>query len=259
MGQFVNIETDEDGVATLRLDRPPVNALDPRVWAELGEAARAVAGDRDVAAVVLWGGAKVFAAGADVTALRDLTEEQARVAGADLQDALSALARLPQVTIAAVNGYALGGGCELALTADFRFAADNAQLGQPEIHLGLMPGAGGTQRLTRLVGVQHAKEMVYGGAFYDAEACRAMGLVDRVVPAEEVYETAVEAARRYAAGPYALRLAKRAIDEGADLPLDAGLRLETALFASCFATEDARAGMRSFLEDGPGQARFTGA
>ncbi|MEX0658549.1 MAG: enoyl-CoA hydratase/isomerase family protein [Egibacteraceae bacterium] len=259
MGQFVSVETDEEGVATLRLDRPPVNALNPQVWAELGDAARTVAADERVAAVVLWGGAKVFAAGADVAALRDLTERAARVAGAELQAALSALARLPQVTIAAVNGYALGGGCELAMTADFRFAADNAQLGQPEIQLGLIPGAGGTQRLARLVGVQRAKEMVYGGTFYGAEACRTMGLVDRVVPADEVYGTAVDAARRYAAGPYALRLAKRAIDEGADLPLDAGLRLEAALFASCFATEDARAGMRSFLEHGPGQARFTGA
>lgn len=259
MGQFVSVETDEEGVATLRLDRPPVNALNPQVWAELGDAARTLAADEHVAAVVLWGGAKVFAAGADVAALRDLTERAARVAGAELQAALSALARLPQVTIAAVNGYALGGGCELAMTADFRFAADNAQLGQPEIQLGLIPGAGGTQRLARLVGVQRAKEMVYGGDFYGAEACRVMGLVDRVVPADEVYETAVDAARRYAAGPFALRLAKRAIDEGADLPLDAGLRLETGLFASCFATEDARAGMRSFLEHGPGQARFTGA
>lgn len=257
MGEFVTIDTDQDGVATLRLDRPPVNALNAQVWAELGDAARALAADDGAAAVVLWGGPKVFAAGADIAALCDLSPQEAQVAGTELQEALSALARLPQVTVAAVNGYALGGGCELAMTADFRYAADNAQLGQPEILLGLIPGAGGTQRLTRLVGVQRAKEMVYGGGLYDAKACQAMGLVDRVVAADDVYGAALMAARRYACGPYALRLAKRAIDDGAAGDLDGGLRLETALFASCFATHDARAGMRSFLEHGPGQARFT--
>ena len=257
MGQFVTLTTDEQGVATLRLDRAPVNAIDRQVWTELADAARALAGDTDVAAVVLWGGPKVFAAGADVGALADLTLHEARAAAEELQAAFSALASIPQVVIAAVNGYALGGGCELALTADFRYAAVNAQLGQPEILLGLIPGAGGTQRLLRLVGAQRTREMVYGGGFYSADACLQMGLVDRVVDADDVYDTAVDAARTYAAGPYALRLAKRAINGGGDVGLDAALQLETSLFASCFATDDARTGMRSFLANGPGQAEFT--
>lgn len=257
MSEFVTITTDEHGVATLRLDRPPVNAINREVWTQIGDAARRLAADDRVGAVVLWGGPKVFAAGADITALRALGPREASVYARELQDAFRALARLPQVTIAAINGYALGGGCELALTADFRYAADNAQLGQPEILLGLLPGAGGTQRLTRLVGVQKAKEMVYGGSFYSAEASAEMGLVDRILAPDEVYDAATASARRYAAGPYSLRLAKRAIDEGAEVGLDAALRLETILFASCFATDDARVGMSSFLEHGPGQAEFT--
>ncbi|HVL97887.1 MAG TPA: enoyl-CoA hydratase/isomerase family protein [Egibacteraceae bacterium] len=257
MADFVTITTDGAGVATLRLDRPPVNAIDRGVWDELSAAARALAADGDVAAVVVWGGPKVFAAGADIKAMRGWGLREGLAAAGGLQDAFSALARLPQVTIAAINGYALGGGCELALTADFRYAADDARLGQPEVLLGLIPGGGGTQRLTRLVGVQKAKEMVYGGSFYSARASLDMGLVDRVVAPSEVYDAAVEAARRYAAGPYALRLAKRAIDEAGQMTLDAALRLETSLFASCFTTADARTGMASFLEQGPGRATFT--
>lgn len=257
MGEFVTITTDEEGVATLRLDRPPVNSLDRQVWNELGDAARQLTADDGVTAVVLWGGRTVFAAGADIKAMRDLTFQESSAQAGELQEAFSALAAMPKVTIAAINGYALGGGCELALTADFRYAATDAQLGQPEILLGLIPGAGGTQRLPRLVGVQKAKEMVYGGSFYSARACLEMGLVDRVVDPDDVYDTAVEAARRYAAGPYALRMAKKAIDEGAQMALDAALRLETTLFTACFATDDARSGMASFVEQGPGKARFT--
>ncbi|HEY8341034.1 MAG TPA: enoyl-CoA hydratase/isomerase family protein [Egibacteraceae bacterium] len=256
MGEFVTVTTDDHGVATIRLERPPVNALHPPIWAELGEAARACEDDDAVKAVVVWGGPKVFAAGADIKAMQQMTFTDAFARVAVLQESLKALARIPKVVIAAINGYALGAGCELALTADFRFAADNAQLGQPEILLGLIPGAGGTQRLLRTVGVQKAKEMVYGGAFYGAEECLAMGLVDKVFPADEVYDRAVEAARGYARGPYALRMAKKAIDEGAEMDLDSALRLETSLFSACFATEDRAIGMRSFLEHGPGNATF---
>jgi len=256
VGEFVTVTTDDHGVATIRLERPPVNALHPPIWAELGEAARACEDDDAVKAVVVWGGPKVFAAGADIKAMQQMTFTDAFARVAVLQESLKALARIPKVVIAAINGYALGAGCELALTADFRFAADNAQLGQPEILLGLIPGAGGTQRLLRTVGVQKAKEMVYGGAFYGAEECLAMGLVDKVFPADEVYDRAVEAARGYARGPYALRMAKKAIDEGAEMDLDSALRLETSLFSACFATEDRAIGMRSFLEHGPGNATF---
>ncbi len=257
MGEHVTVTTDEHGVATLRLDRPPVNALNPQVWTELGEAARELTDDDDVAAVVIWGGEKVFAAGADIKAMNEMTFQEFFAHGGTLQEAFKALARIPKVTIAAINGYALGGGNELALTADFRYAAENARLGQPEIKLGIIPGAGGTQRLARLVGLAKAKEIVYGGEMYSADQCRDMGLVDKVLPPGEVYEVAVETARRYAQGPYALRMAKKAIDEGAEMDLDAALRLETTLFTATFATEDRKIGMASFLEHGPGKAQFT--
>jgi len=258
VGEFVSVSTDEHGVATVRLDRPGMNALNFQVWAELSEAAAQVTEDPAVKSVVLWGGPKVFAAGADIKAMRERDFQQMYSAGGGLQSALAALARVPKVVIAAVNGYALGGGCELALTADFRYAADNAQLGQPEILLGLIPGAGGTQRMSRLVGIAKAKEIVYSGRFYSAQESLGIGLVDRVVAADDVYDTAVADARRYARGPFALRMAKQAIDEGYDLDLASALRLESTLFAACFGTDDARAGMDSFVERGPGKAEFTG-
>lgn len=258
MGEFVQIERDSQGVATLRLDRPPVNALNPQLWDEIREAAEALGRDAEIRAVVVWGGPKVFAAGADIKAMKDMSFQDMAANGSRIQGAFAAVARMPQVVIAAINGYALGGGCELSLAADFRYAADNALLGQPEILLGLIPGAGGTQRLTRLVGTQKAKELVYGGAFVKAEEALAIGLVDRVFPADDVYGQAMDAARRYAAGPFALRMAKQAIDEGIDMDLDNALRLETHLFAATFATDDARIGMESFVENGPGKATFTG-
>jgi enoyl-CoA hydratase/carnithine racemase len=244
----VTVTTDEHGVATIRVDRPPVNALDLDTWAALGEAGHRVAEDDAVRAVVIWGGPTVFAAGADIKGMRGLSFAEAFTVVPRLQQAYQVLAAVPKVVIAAVNGYALGGGCELAMTADFRFAADNARFGQPEIKLGIIPGAGGTQRLARLIGISKAKEWVYGGELHDAQTCAELGLVDRVYPAEEVYDRAVEAARGYAAGPYALRMAKQAIDEGAGVDLDTALRLETELFAACFATEDRTTGMDAFVE-----------
>lgn len=257
MSEFVTVTTDDHGVATVRVDRPPVNALNPQIWQELGAAADKVATDDRVGAVVLWGGPKVFAAGADIKAMQEAPFQDMFERSQVIQQSFAKLARIPQVVIAAVNGYALGGGCELALTADFRFAADNAHLGQPEILLGLIPGAGGTQRLARLVGVSKAKEMVYGGGFYSAADCLEIGLVDKVLGPDEVYDEAVAAARTYAEGPFALRMAKRAIDQGVEMDLDAALRLETTLFAATFATDDARIGMDSFVEHGPGKAKFT--
>ncbi len=257
MGEHVTVSVDEHGVATVRVDRAPVNALNVQVWEELAGAASRCADEDAIASVVLWGGPKVFAAGADIKAMSGLGFQDMFTQASKLQAACSALARIPKVTIAAVNGYALGGGCELAMTADFRYVAEDATLGQPEILLGIIPGAGGTQRLPRIVGVQKAKEMIYGGGFYTAEQCHGMGLADRVLPSDRVYDEAVAAARRYARGPYALRMAKKAIDEGGEVDLDSGLRLETSLFAACFATADHAAGMRSFLEQGPGRARFT--
>jgi enoyl-CoA hydratase/carnithine racemase len=260
MAEFVRVEVDKPSrVATIRLDRPKVNALNAQVQGELGEAARQVGADPDVGAVVLWGGPRVFAAGADIKEMQGQTFADISSRPDDLQDACNALAAIPKVVIAAVNGYALGGGCEVALTADFRFAATDAQFGQPEILLGIVPGAGGTQRLPRLIGPARAKQMIYSGGFYGAEQCHAWGLVDAVHPPEKVYEEACAAAARYAKGPtLALRAAKHAVDTGLEVDLAAGLLLERQSFQSLFATDDAQAGMASFAEKGPGKATFAG-
>jgi enoyl-CoA hydratase/carnithine racemase len=256
MGEFVSVTTDDHGVATLRLDRPPMNALNRQIWSELGEAAWQCTTDDSIGAVVIWGGPKIFAAGADIKQMSQMSFTEFFAHAGELQEALKALHRIPKVVIAAVNGYALGGGCELSLAADFRYAGESATFGQPEIKLGIIPGGGGTQRLTRIVGVSKAKEIVYSGDFYPAARCLEIGLVDRVYPDDQVYDQAVETARRYATGPYALRMAKKAIDEGLDMDLDSGLRLESTLFAACFATADQKTGMESFITQGPGKAEF---
>jgi enoyl-CoA hydratase/carnithine racemase len=259
MGEFVRLDVDaERRVGTLRLERPPMNALSLQVWREIEAAALEAADRDDVRAVVVHGGSKVFAAGADIKEFPTWTFHEVREVGQVLQRSLDTLARIPVVTIAAISGYALGGGCELAMACDFRFVADNAKLGQPEILLGIIPGAGGTQRLPRLVGLSRAKELVFSGRMVDAAEAERIGLADAVFPADDVYDRAVEAAARYAAGPYALGLAKRAIEEGTEMALDQGLRLEGSLFADCFATEDARIGIDSFIEHGPGKAEFRG-
>jgi len=258
MGEFVRLEV-ADGVGTLRLDRPKMNALNVQVQEEI-RAAATEAGERDdVKAVVVYGGEKVFAAGADIKEMADMQYvDMVRRSGA-LQSSFSAVARIPKPVIAAVTGYALGGGCELALCADVRFAAEDAVLGQPEILLGIIPGAGGTQRLTRLVGPAKAKDLVFTGRHVGADEALELGLADAVVPDDEVYSTAVAMARKFAAGPpLALAAAKRAIDEGLDGSLDAGLDLETRLFTELFGSEDQKTGMRSFLENGPGKAQFSG-
>ena len=260
MGEFVRLEVDAaTRVATMRLDRPPMNAISLQVWREIEECALEVRDRDDIGAVVVYGGPKVFAAGADIKEFPDLEARDVMGhIGPQLQRSMDALARVPVPTIAAIAGYALGGGCEVALACDFRYAADNAKMGQPEILLGIIPGAGGTQRLSRLVGVARAKDLVFSGRMVDMNEAPDIGLVDLVVPADDLLDRALDAAARYAAGPYALRLAKRAIDEGIEGPLDQGLRLEQSLFAQCFATEDMRTGVSSFIENGPGKARFSG-
>jgi enoyl-CoA hydratase/carnithine racemase len=259
MGEFVHLEVDADsGVATMRLDRPPMNALNTQLWREIGEVAAEAEDRADVRAVVLWGGPKIFAAGADISELDQLTAQDYRRLGTQLQRSFAAVARLTKITIAAVNGYALGGGCELALTADLRFVADDAVLGQPEILLGIIPGAGGTQRLQRVVGLGHAKDLVLTGRRVDADEALRIGLANRVYPAADVYDRAVDEAAAFAVGPYALRMAKHALDAAGEMALDDALRLETELIAACFDTEDAKIGFRSFLEHGVGRAEFTG-
>jgi enoyl-CoA hydratase/carnithine racemase len=258
MSEFVRLEV-VDGVATLRLDRPKMNALNAQMQAEIGAAAQEATDRDDVRAVVLYGGERAFAAGADIKEMADMSyQDMVRHSGA-LQRAFSAVARIPKPVVAAVTGYALGGGCELALCADVRIASESAVLGQPEILLGIIPGAGGTQRLTRLVGPSRAKDLIFTGRHVTADEALALGLVDRVVPAETVHEEAVAWARQFSgAAALALRAAKEAVDRGSEVDLDTGLEIERQQFAALFATEDRSTGMRSFVEEGPGKARFSG-
>jgi enoyl-CoA hydratase/carnithine racemase len=259
VGEFVRLEV-ADGIGTLRLDRPKMNALNVQVQEEIRELAGEASLRDDVKAVVVWGGERVFAAGADIKEMADMSYKDMVKRSTGLTTAFSAVARIPKPVVAAVNGYALGGGCELALCADVRFAAENAVLGQPETLLGIIPGAGGTQRLTRLVGPSRAKDIIFTGRFVKADEALAIGLVDRVVPAEEVYAAALEWAGQFAGGAsLALRAAKESIDRGLEVDLETGLEIERQQFAALFATEDRTIGMTSFMEEGPGKARFTGA
>ena len=258
MTDLVSFEVT-DAVGTIRLDRPKMNALNAEMQEQIRAAAAEATRRDDVRAVVIYGGERVFAAGADIIEMADLSYVDMVQRSSALQAAFTAVARIPKPVVAAITGYALGGGCELALCADVRFAADTAVLGQPEILLGIIPGAGGTQRLTRLVGPSRAKDLIYSGRFVPASEALAMGLVDRVVPAEQVYAEAVAWARQFsAAAAYALRAAKECIDRGVEVDLDTGLEIERQQFAALFATEDRTIGMSSFIEHGPGKASFVG-
>ncbi|MEV7725802.1 enoyl-CoA hydratase-related protein [Streptomyces sp. NPDC087917] len=252
----ISLEVSE-GVGTILLDRPPMNALDIATQDRLRELA-VEAGERaDVRAVILYGGEKVFAAGADIKEMQAMDHAAMVARSRGLQEAFTAVARIPKPVVAAVTGYALGGGCELALCADYRIAADNAKFGQPEILLGLIPGAGGTQRLSRLIGPSKAKDLIFTGRMVKAEEALSLGLVDRVVPAAEVYEQARAWAAKLAQGPaLALRAAKECVDSGLEADIDTGLAIERTWFAGLFATEDRERGMRSFVEEGPGKAKF---
>ncbi len=256
LGMTVNLEVSE-GVGVIRLARPPMNALDIATQDRLRELAEEATRRDDVRAVVIYGGEKVFAAGADIKEMQAMDHAAMVVRSKALQDSFTAVARIPKPVVAAITGYALGGGCELALCADFRIAGDNAKLGQPEILLGLIPGAGGTQRLSRLVGPSKAKDLIFTGRHVRADEALTIGLVDRVVPADEVYEQAHAWAAKLAHGPaMALRAAKESIDAGLETDLDTGLTIERNWFAGLFATEDRERGMRSFVEEGPGKAKF---
>lgn len=259
MGEFVNLEVASSGVATLRLDRPKMNALNQQVAREIGEAVDAAADDAGVRALVVWGGERIFAAGADIKEMAELDAVSMYRYIGRFQDVFTRLEQLPVVTIAAVNGYALGGGCELALACDLRICSDDARLGQPEILLGVIPGAGGTQRLPRLVGAGRAKELIYSGRFVEAAEALSIGLVNEVVPAADVYGRALARAEAFAHGPtVALMAAKQAIQNGMEADLAAGLLLERQAFAALFASEDQKTGMESFVEHGPGKAKFVG-
>jgi enoyl-CoA hydratase/carnithine racemase len=247
-GEFVRLEVD-GGIATIRLDRPPMNALNVQLQEEL-RAVAAQAGERpDIAAVIIYGGEKVFAAGADIKEMATMSYADMIVRSSALQSSLSSVADIPKPVVAAVTGYALGGGCELALCADLRVCGDDVKLGQPEISLGVIPGAGGTQRLPRLVGPAKAKDLIFSGRFVGAEEALRIGLVDKVVPAAEVYAAARELVERFVGGPaIALRAAKEAIDRGLEVDLATGLELERLQFSGLFATEDREIGMTAFVD-----------
>ena len=258
MGEFCRLEVSE-GVGTIRLDRPKMNALNEQVQEEIRAAAAEATARDDVRAVVVYGGERVFAAGADIKEMADMSYPDMVKRSGRLQSAFTAVARIPKPVVAAITGYALGGGCELALCADVRFAAEDAVLGQPEILLGIIPGAGGTQRLTRLVGPSRAKDLIFTGRFVKADEALAIGLVDRVLPSASVYDEALAWARTFTgAAAYALRAAKEAVDRGLEVDLDTGLEIERQQFAALFATEDRTIGMQSFVQEGPGKARFVG-
>jgi enoyl-CoA hydratase/carnithine racemase len=254
---LVRTERRDGGVVLVTLDRPPMNALSQAMLAALAEVAEHLTDDASVKAVVVTGNEKAFAAGADVAEFGDAAVAERIAAG--FRRAFDAVAGIPRPVIAAISGYALGGGLELACACDLRVAAESSRLGQPEILLGIIPGAGGTQRLTRLVGPARAKEMVWSGRQVRAEEALVIGLVDRVVPDHEVVDAALHMAGLYAKGAVvAMGLAKDAIDRGLDGPLAAGLDLERERFVASFRTRDAATGVASFLEHGPGKATFEG-
>ena len=248
MADFVRVEI-RDAIGTIRLERPPMNALNRQVQDEIRDAATAVSTDDGVRAIIVYGGEKVFAAGADIKEMADMSYVDMAARAAELSDALGALARIPKPVVAAITGYALGGGCEIALACDWRVVAEDAKLGQPEIKLGIIPGAGGTQRLARLVGPARAKDIILSGRMVDAQEALRIGLADRVVPADRVYEEAVALVTPYTRGPaQAVRAAKLAIDGGLEMDLTSGLAWESQLFAALFATEDRGEGMAAFVE-----------
>ena len=259
--EFLRVEI-ADMVATVTLDRPKLNALNSQVFLEIGKCATELQYDDGVRAVVVTGGEKVFAAGADINEMVDVTPALVSKFIGGAQDSLTQLENVLKPVIAAINGFALGGGCELALTADWRFAGETAQIGVPEIMLGIIPGAGGTQRLPRLIGPAKAKELIFSGRFYDAGTCLAYGLVDRVVEGDSaaVIAEAQKVAKRYAEKypPFAIAMAKRSVNHGINCSLVDGLALEAQSIALCFSTEDQKIGMKTFIEEGPGKARFTG-
>ncbi len=260
--EFVRLEVgsgDTAGVATIRLDRPKMNALDAQMQEEIRAAAVEATERDDIKAVVVYGGERVFAAGADVKEMAEMSYTDMIKRSGGLTSAFTSVARIPKPVVAAITGYALGGGCELALCADIRIAADNATLGQPEVLLGIIPGAGGTQRLSRLVGPSRAKDIIFTGRFVKADEALAIGMVDKVVPAEEVYEEALRWAAQFnAAATYAVRAAKEAIDRGLEVDLETGLEIERQQFAALFGTQDRTTGMQSFVQNGPGKAQFEG-
>ena len=257
MGELVLVERREDGVAVVTLNNPKVNALSQALLAELRAAAEDMIADPP-GAVVITGGERIFAAGADISEFGGA--DLARSITAGFHSALNAVADIPRFVIAAVSGYALGGGCELALACDYRIAGERAVLGQPEILLGIVPGGVGTQRLPRLIGRSRAKELLVTGRQVKADEALRIGLADEMVSTETLHERAFALAAEIARGPLrAQALIKRAVDVGLDVPLADGLHLERSMFEEVFHTTDSDIGVSIFLEHGHGKAEFTGS
>jgi len=259
MNDLVKLErASAPGVATILLDRPKVNAIDDAVLDGVLEACAELADDSDIRAVVLTGQGRNFAAGADITSFPGFDRDAALDFSRKFNGAALALETLPQITISAINGYALGGGLELALATDFRIAATDARLGMPEILLGIIPGGGGTQRLSRLAGITMAKDLVYSGRNMDPDEALAARIISSIHEPAELQAAALELASRYASGPASLRIAKRVILEGYHLTLEEAAEIEAQGFADTFTTDDMVNGVASFMEHGPGKATFTG-
>lgn len=255
-GKVVEYGIDHNGIGLIKLDRPKANALSRQVLIQLRQAASQFQREPPKA-VIIHGGERIFAAGADISEFGGAAE--AVEISALFHSALDSIAEIPRVTIAAINGFALGGGLELALSCDFRVASSDAKVGQPEILLGIIPGGGGTQRLSRLIGVSKAKEIIFSGRQVTAEEAMGLGIVDRVCEPKTAFEVAYEWALEFSKGPViAHGLAKQAIDVGLSGNLQHGLDLEKLLFARAFMTNDAEVGVASFLAQGPGKAVFEG-
>jgi enoyl-CoA hydratase len=253
---LVLLERRDDGVAVVTLNSPKVNALSTALLARLHEVATDLT-SHPAGAVVVSGGDRLFAAGADISEFGGASE--ATTIGAAFHAALNAVAAIPSFTIAAVSGYALGGGCELTMACDYRIASTKAVFGQPEILLGIIPGGGGTQRLPRLVGASRAKELMITGRQVKADEALRIGLADEVVEPDALMQRALEMATSIASGAtVASRLIKQAVDSGIETDLASGLALELKLFTEVFQSTDSQIGVASFLEHGPGKATFTG-
>jgi len=256
MEDLVLLERRPDGVAVVTLNNPKVNALSQAMLARLKEIALELTADPP-GAVVITGGERIFAAGADISEFGG-TSEGDRI-GLGFHSALDAVAAIPRFVIAAVSGYALGGGCELSMACDYRIAGEKAVFGQPEVLLGIIPGGGGTQRLPRLVGSSRAKEIVMTGRQVKSDEALRIGLVDEVVANDQLHERALALAAEVARGALLAHAAmKHAIDKGMSSTLVDGLLLERQLFTDIFASDDSQIGVKSFLEHGPGKGTFTG-
>ena len=253
---LVLVDRRDDGIAVVTLNSPKVNALSTQLLARLHDVAKELTAS-PAGAVVVTGGDRLFAAGADISEFGGPTE--AATIGAAFHAALNAVAAIPSFTIAAVSGYALGGGCELSMACDYRIASTKAVFGQPEILLGIIPGGGGTQRLPRLVGASRAKELMITGRQVKADEALRIGLADEVVEPDALMQRALGMAAAVASGAtVATRLIKRAVDVGIETDLASGLALELQLFEDVFHSTDSQIGVASFLEHGPGKATFTG-